>query len=56
LVDDYRGKGLDADQKSLTFSLLFRAHDRTLTQAEATAARDQAVELANQQFGATLRG
>jgi phenylalanyl-tRNA synthetase beta chain len=56
LVDDYRGKGLDAGQKSLTFSLLYRAHDRTLTQAEATAARDQAVELANQQFGATLRG
>ena len=56
LVDDYRGKGLDAGQKSLTFSLLYRANDRTLTQAEATAARDQAVELANQQFGATLRG
>jgi phenylalanyl-tRNA synthetase beta chain len=56
LVDDYRGKGLDAGQKSLTFALLYRAHDRTLTQAEATAARDQAVELANQQFGATLRG
>jgi len=56
LVDDYRGKGLDAGQKSLTFSLLYRANDRTLTQAEATAARDQAVGLANQQFGATLRG
>jgi len=56
LVDDYRGKGLDAGQKSLTFSLLYRAHDRTLTQAEATAARDQAVKFANQQFGATLRG
>jgi phenylalanyl-tRNA synthetase beta chain len=56
LVDDYRGKGIEAGQKSLTFALLYRAHDRTLTQAEATAARDNAVELVNQQFGATLRG
>ena len=51
LVDYYRGKGLDAGQKSLTFSLLYRANDRTLTQAEATAARDQAVELANNLAG-----
>ena len=56
LVDDYRGKGLETGQKSLTFSLMFRSADRTLTQTEATAARDKAVELANQQFGATLRG
>lgn len=56
LVDDYRGKGLEAGQKSLTFSLRFRSPDRTLTQAEATAARDKAVQLANQQFGANLRG
>jgi phenylalanyl-tRNA synthetase beta chain len=56
LVDDYRGKGLEAGQKSLTFSLRFRSPDRTLTQAEATAARDKAVQLTNQQFGAKLRG
>ena len=56
LVDDYRGKGLEAGRKSLTFSLRFRSPDRTLTQAEATAARDKAVQLANQQFGANLRG
>lgn len=56
LVDDYRGKGLEAGQKSLTFSLRFRSPDRTLTQAEATSARDKAVQLANQQFGANLRG
>jgi len=56
LVDDYRGKGLETGQKSLTFSLRFRSPDRTLTQAEATAARDKAVQLANQQFEANLRG
>ncbi len=55
LVDDYRGKGLEDNQKSLTFSLLFRAADRTLTQVEASQARDSAVALANQKLGATLR-
>lgn len=55
LVDDYRGSNLPDGQKSLTFALRFRAEDRTLTQAEASAARDQAVALANQRFGATLR-
>lgn len=55
LADDYRGKGLEDNQKSLTFALLFRAEDRTLTQAEASEARDSAVALANQKFGATLR-
>lgn len=55
LVDDYRGDKLPAGQKSLTFALRFRAADRTLTQVEASEARDQAVALANQRFGATLR-
>lgn len=55
LVDDYRGQGLDQRKKSLTFALLFRASDRTLTQAEATQARDAAVALVNAKFGAELR-
>ncbi|MCF8529361.1 MAG: phenylalanine--tRNA ligase subunit beta [Aquiluna sp.] len=55
LVDDYRGGNLPEGQKSLTFALKFRAADRTLTQAEATTARDGAVALANQRFGATQR-
>ncbi|MFM5904740.1 MAG: phenylalanine--tRNA ligase subunit beta [Micrococcales bacterium] len=55
LIDDYRGAGIAEGQKSLTFALRFRASDRTLTQAEATVARDQAVALANQRFAATLR-
>jgi phenylalanyl-tRNA synthetase beta chain len=55
LVDDYRGANVDPGHKSLTFSLRFRAADRTLTQVEASAARDAAVELAHHRFGATLR-
>lgn len=55
LVDDYRGSNVAAGQKSLTFALRFRAADRTLTQVEASVARDSAVSLANKKFGATLR-
>lgn len=55
LVDDYRGQGLPAGKKSVTFALLFRAADRTLTQAEATQARDAAVALVNARYGAELR-
>jgi len=55
LVDDYRGGNLEDNQKSLTFALRFRAEDRTLTQVEASEARDNAVSEANRLFGATLR-
>jgi phenylalanyl-tRNA synthetase beta chain len=55
LTDDYRGQGIAAGKKSLTFALRFRAKDRTLTQAEATVARDAAVLLATNNHGAELR-
>lgn len=55
LVDDYRGANVAEGSKSLTFALRFRASDRTLTQVEASEARDQAVALAHQRFGATIR-
>jgi len=55
LVDDYRGDGLPAGQKSLTFALRFRADDRTLTAAEATEAKLAGVAVASERFGATLR-
>ena len=55
LVDDYRGAGLPEGRKSLTFALRFRASDRTLTAAEASAARDAAVALAAVRHGAALR-
>ena len=55
LIDDYRGQNVADGKKSLTFALRFRATDRTLTQAEATAAKDDAVALAKEKFGAELR-
>lgn len=55
LVDDYRGPGVEAGTRSLTFALRFRAPDRTLTAAEASAARDGSVRLAAERFGAALR-
>jgi phenylalanyl-tRNA synthetase beta chain len=55
LVDDYRGSNLEEGKKSLTFALRFRANDRTLTQLEASQARDNAVSAANASFGATIR-
>lgn len=55
LVDDYRGDGVCEGEKSLTFALRFRAADRTLTAAEATEAKDAAVALAAERFGAQLR-
>ncbi len=55
LTDDYRGQGVEAGNKSLTFALRFRAPDRTLTQAEATDAKTAAVTLAASRLGATLR-
>ena len=35
LFDIYRGKGIDAGKKSVAFSLLLRADDRTLTDADS---------------------
>jgi len=55
LVDDYRGEGIEAGHRSLTFALRFRASDRTLTQAEATAAKDAGVAQAHSAHGAVIR-
>lgn len=55
LTDDYRGANIPEGTKSLTFALRFRAMDRTLTQAEASQARDNGVELAKQRFNAEIR-
>jgi len=55
LIDDYRGSNIGEGKKSLTFALRFRAPDRTLTQVEASEARDAAVAAVNAKFGAELR-
>jgi phenylalanyl-tRNA synthetase beta chain len=55
LTDDYRGSNVPDGSKSLTFALRFRAMDRTLTQAEASEARDAGVAKAKQRFNAEIR-
>ncbi|MBO3663384.1 phenylalanine--tRNA ligase subunit beta [Microbacterium stercoris] len=55
LVDDYRGQGVPEGSKSLTFALRFRAEDRTLTAAEATAAKLAGVAVAAERHGAAIR-
>lgn len=55
LVDDYRGAGVPSGLKSLTFALRFRAPDRTLTAAEASAAKLDGVSVAAARFNASLR-
>jgi phenylalanyl-tRNA synthetase beta chain len=55
LFDVYAGKGIEEGKKSLAFGLRFRADDRTLTADEASAAREGAVALAAERFGAVQR-
>jgi phenylalanyl-tRNA synthetase beta chain len=56
LFDVYSGAQLGEGRKSLAYKLTFRAADRTLTGEEALAARDAAVSVAAERFGAVLRG
>lgn len=56
LFDVYTGPQVGEGRKSLAFALRFRAADRTLTEDEASAARDAAVARAGERVGAALRG
>jgi phenylalanyl-tRNA synthetase beta chain len=56
LFDVYTGPQIGDGRKSLTLALRFRAADRTLTEDEASAARDAAVTAAADRLGAVLRG
>jgi phenylalanyl-tRNA synthetase beta chain len=55
LFDVYTGDQVGAGKKSLAYALRFRAHDRTLKEGEAAAARDAAVKLASERTGAVQR-
>ncbi|WP_336212690.1 phenylalanine--tRNA ligase subunit beta [Nonomuraea sp. LPB2021202275-12-8] len=55
LFDVYTGEQVGQGNKSLAYTLRFRAPDRTLTVEETTAARDAAVALAADRLGAHLR-
>jgi len=56
LFDVYTGEQAGEGNKSLAYTLRFRAPDRTLTDEEVTAARDAAVAEAGRRVGAVLRG
>ncbi|GAA1082418.1 phenylalanine--tRNA ligase subunit beta [Tsukamurella spumae] len=55
LFDVFTGAQVGEGRKSMAFSLRFRAGDRTLTEDEASAARDAAVAKAAELVGAVLR-
>lgn len=55
LFDVYTGEQIADGKKSLAFALRFRAPDRTLTEAETSAARDAAVTAAAERTGAVQR-
>ena len=51
----YRGAGLPSGRKSLAFRVVMQHTERTLTDAEADAARDALVGLLGRKFSASLR-
>jgi len=55
LFDVYSGGQIESGRKSLAFSLVVRATDRTLTAAEATSVRDAAFDRAAAMCGASVR-
>jgi phenylalanyl-tRNA synthetase beta chain len=55
LFDLYQGSGIPAGQKSLAFRVVMQHTERTLTDAEADAARDALVSLLARKFSASLR-
>ena len=55
LFDLYQGSGVPPGRKSLAFRVVMQDTERTLTDAEADAARDQLVGLLGAKFSASLR-
>jgi phenylalanyl-tRNA synthetase beta chain len=55
VFDLYQGENLPGGRKSLAFRVVMQDTERTLTDAEADAARDALVALLGRKFSATLR-
>jgi len=55
LFDVFTGAQIGEGKKSLAYSLVFRAGDRTLTEVEASEARDRGVAEAARRCGAAMR-
>ena len=56
LFDVYRGQGVAGGKRSLAYALRLQAPDRTLTDAEVSATRQQIIDAVQSQLPATLRG
>ena len=55
LFDEYRGENVPSGQRSLAFRLIYRASDRTLTDAEVEPVHQKIREALVEKFGVTLR-
>ncbi|MBD2774437.1 phenylalanine--tRNA ligase subunit beta [Iningainema tapete] len=55
LFDEYRGENVPTGQRSLAFRLIYRASDRTLTDAEVEPVHNKVRETLLEKFGVTLR-
>jgi phenylalanyl-tRNA synthetase beta chain len=56
LFDVYAGEQVGPGKKSLAYSLLYQAEDRTLTDAEVNAMHQEVVERLRRSLGAEVRG
>jgi phenylalanyl-tRNA synthetase beta chain len=54
--DEYHGKGIPDGKKSIAFSMVFRAPDRTLSGEEVNASVERVVRMLESELGAVLRG
>ncbi len=55
LFDEYRGENVPSGQRSLAFRLIYRAGDRTLTDAEVEPVHNQVRDALVEKFGVSLR-
>lgn len=55
MFDVFRGMQIGAGNKSVAFSLTFRAADHTLTEEEITRLTEKALKISKEKFGAILR-
>lgn len=55
LFDEYRGQNVPAGQRSLAFRLIYRADDRTLTEADIEPVHQKIRETLEEQFNVVLR-
>lgn len=55
LFDVYEGAPIPPEQRSLAFTIVYQASDRTLSDADGDAERAKVVALLRERFGATIR-